>query len=99
MSKEYKILKQIYTENEGTVFNLAVEWLMENGYLKFRSLTDEMIEEAEAPNIIAPEMFKHILKIARQIANETNPMIFRRLMKEFNLKEIFYSKIVIYIYL
>ena len=23
------------------------------------------------------------------VANETNPMIFRRLMKEFNLKEIF----------
>ena len=73
MSKAYEYLEEIYKKNEGIDFNLACQWIMENGYLNVRKWTDEIIEEAKVPNLFADDYYKETLRLAREIANNTSP--------------------------
>lgn len=72
-NEKYELINKLYNENEGVTWNMAVLWLMENGYNDMAEMTDEDIMKAECPNMFADDFFRNILKLTRQLAKETSP--------------------------
>lgn len=73
MSKEFDAINEIYKENEGVSFNMAVLWLMDNGYNNMKNMTDKDIIESPKPNMFAEDFYRNILRTARKLAKETSP--------------------------
>ena len=72
-NEKYELLDKLYKENEGISWNMAILWLMENGYNDMAEMTDEDIQKAECPQMFADDFFRDILKLTRQLAKETSP--------------------------
>lgn len=78
MSKEYEVLEKLYRAYEGVMWNLACEWLLENGFSNVKEWDDEFINNQEVPKLIEPSFYREILRLARQIATDSDCVDFMK---------------------
>ena len=74
VSETYTKLKNIYKGINEVGFNMAVTFLMDNGYKEVEKWTDEAIAEAEVPELFAEGFYRNILKTTRKIAESCTPI-------------------------
>lgn len=73
ISEEYKKIEKIFKEYEGITFNMAILWLLENGFTNMATITDEEIAKIDCPKMFDDEFFREILKLTRKMAQEISP--------------------------
>lgn len=73
MSREFDRINELFRRNEGVPFNIAVLFLMENGYNDMAEITDEEIQNVECPKGFDEIFYRNVIKLARQLAQETSP--------------------------
>ena len=73
-SIEYKKLKEILRNIGELYFNMALVYVIDNGINQVKQWSDEDITEAEVPGLFAEDTYRLILKSAREIAQNTNPI-------------------------
>lgn len=71
MSKEYEVLEKLYRAYEGVIWNLACTWLLVNGFDNVKKWTDEYIDNEKTPDFLAPNCYREILKLEREIATKS----------------------------
>lgn len=76
MYEQFDKLSKLLKENAGVKWNLACEWLLHNGFATVSKWTDEFIKTTETPELIDPDFYVEILKLARTIATEFKPSEF-----------------------
>lgn len=75
MEKEvYTKLKEISNGINEIGFNMSVTFVMDYGYQKVKKWTDDEIEEAKVPGLFEPNFYRQILKTAREITLNSEPL-------------------------
>ena len=78
MNIRYELLEKLYKKNKGFAWNLACEWLLEYGFSNVKEWDDEFINNQEVPKLIEPSFYREILRLARQIATDSDCVDFMK---------------------
>ena len=70
----YIKLKEILKDINELYFNMAIVFVIDNGINEVKEWSDDDISEAEVPNLFEKNTYRMILKAARDIAQNTNPI-------------------------
>ena len=66
----YANMTKIYNDTHPAMYNMAVAYLLDNGFTSVQQITDEEIEALEENGMMTKEFVQGIVTTARDIANE-----------------------------
>ena len=72
----YSDIKKIYDREQLPIFSMAACHLMDIGWRKAKTITDEEIEAVNGNVLMTRDFCKHLCEVAMEIAKTTGPVEF-----------------------
>lgn len=72
----YSDIKKIYDREQFNIFSMAAFHLMDIGWRKAETMTDEEIEAVNGNELMTRDFCKHLCEVAREIAKTVEPVEF-----------------------